>query len=176
MSKEIDFVLRNIFLVKLKLSEKLAKFCLVNAGLILHGPPGSGKSFLARAISRVWQQVDSQISVRFVRGPELFNQYVGKTEENVRGLFDEALENLQLYDEKKVELRQHLIIIDEIDSMFGVRGSDASSQAVDRATAMFISMLDDLDLRQNLFIIGTTNRFDLIDPAIARKGRLGHHL
>lgn len=76
-------------------------------------------------------------------------------------------------DEKLV---QHLIIIDEIDSMFGSRGADSTSPAADRATAMFISMMDDLDLRTNLFIIGTTNRFDLCDPAVIRPGRLGLHL
>lgn len=71
---------------------------------------------------------------------------------------------------------QHLIIIDEIDSMFGSRGVDSSSAAANRATAMFISMMDDLNLRSNLFVIGTTNRFDLVDPAVVRSGRLGLHL
>ena len=60
--------------------------------------------------------------------------------------------------------------------MFGSRGSDSSTGTADRATAMFISMLDDLSLRANLFFIGTSNRFDLVDPAVIRMGRLGLHL
>lgn len=68
------------------------------------------------------------------------------------------------------------MIIDEIDSMFGTRGLDKSTGAADRATAAFISGMDDLRLRQNLFFIGTTNRYDLVDPAVVRSGRLGLHL
>ena len=60
--------------------------------------------------------------------------------------------------------------------MFGLRGSDSSTGTTDRATAMFISMMDDLSLRANLFFIGTSNRYDLVDPAVIRKGRLGFHL
>jgi len=86
------------------------------------------------------------------------------------------LANLQDHAEGKAELRQYLVIIDEIDAMFGTRGNDTSSAAADRATAMFISMMDDQSLRSNLFVIGTTNRFDLVDLAVSRKGRLGLHL
>ena len=93
----------------------------------------------------------------------------------MRELFKKALENLQDQDEG-AELRQHLVIIDEIDSMFGSRGVDSSSAAADRATAMFIAMMDEVKLRQNHFVIGTTNRFDLVDPAVIRKGRLGLRL
>ena len=167
MSVEVDFVLRHLFQAKLLTNPGLAKFCQVNGGMLMHGPPGSGKSFLARAIGRVWKRVDQTLQVRFVHGPELFNELVGKTEEAVRDLFNEARENPN---------EQHLVIIDEIDAMFGARGHDSSSGATDRATAMFISMMDDLSLRENLFFIGTTNRFDLVDSAVVRKGRLGLHL
>jgi SpoVK/Ycf46/Vps4 family AAA+-type ATPase len=61
--------------------------------------------------------------------------------------------------------------------MFGVRGGDdGASGACDRATAMFLSMMDDVRLRSNFFCIGTTNRYDLVDPAVIRSGRLGLHL
>ena len=68
------------------------------------------------------------------------------------------------------------MIIDEIDAMFGTRGMDSSGGAADRATAMFISMMDDIRLRKNLFVIATTNRYDMVDPAVSRSGRLGLHL
>jgi SpoVK/Ycf46/Vps4 family AAA+-type ATPase len=60
--------------------------------------------------------------------------------------------------------------------MFGTRGSDSTSGAADRATASFISMMDKKELRSNLFFIGTSNRYDLVDPAVIRKGRIGFHL
>ena len=177
MSSEIDFVIKNLLNAKLRPNNRLGRFLQVNGGMLLHGPPGSGKSYLARAVGKVWSKADPDLQIRFVRGPELFNQFVGKTEESVRELFAEALENIVANKaDSDTPLVQHLVIIDEIDSMFGSRGHDSTSPAADRATAMFISMMDDLDLRTNLFVIGTTNRFDLCDPAVIRPGRLGLHL
>ena len=175
MRTEVAFVLKNLFFARFR-AQKLAQFCQVNGGMLLYGPPGSGKSFLARAVGNVWKRADPGLVVKLVRGPELFNQFVGKTEEAIRALFGEAEANCKDHAAGKAILVQHLVIIDEIDSMFGSRGSDSSSGAADRATAMFISMMDDLSLRSNLFFIGTTNRFDLVDPAVIRKGRLGLHL
>ena len=91
MTSEKDFIMKNIFLPKKNL--RLAKL-QDNAGLLLHGPPGTGKSFLARAIGNVWLRSDSGLKISFVRGPELFSELVGKTEENVRLLFAEALQDL----------------------------------------------------------------------------------
>ena len=142
----------------------------------MHGPPGTGKTLLARAVGNIWKQFDSRLHIELVSGPQLFNQFVGETEKAVRNLFKKALDNLADHDEFGAELIQHLVIVDEIDSMFGCRGVDSSSPAADRAAAQFISMMDDLRLRQNHFIIGTTNRFDLVDPAVIRPGRLGLHL
>lgn len=61
----------------------------------MSGPPGSGKSYLAHAVKEVWERADRELSTRFVRGPELFDSLVGKTEEAVRDLFKPALENLR---------------------------------------------------------------------------------
>ena len=72
MSSEIDFIIKNLFYLKLN-QHKLAKQCQVNGGLLMHGPPGSGKSYLARAVGNVWKRVDPYLSIRIVRGPELFN-------------------------------------------------------------------------------------------------------
>ena len=70
----------------------------VNAGLLLHGPPGTGKSFFARAIGSVWKRSNPELRIRLIRGPELFSEFVGKTEEAVRSVFDGALKNLDEFD------------------------------------------------------------------------------
>ena len=90
----------------------------------------------------------------------------------MRGLFKNSLVNLNSGE----ALQQHLIIIDEIDSLLALRKSDASSGVVDRATCSFLTALDNPDIRTNTFVIGTTNRPELIDPAVIRPGRLGAHL
>ena len=59
----------------------------MDGGLLLHGPPGTGKTLLAHTIGKVWKKVDKDLEIRTVRGPELFNSFVGKTEESVRELF-----------------------------------------------------------------------------------------
>ena len=127
MTIEIDFVIKNLFLSKLK-GKKLNQFCQVNAGMIIHGPPGTGKTNIAEGVGKVWRKYDPKLEIRHVRGPELFDSYVGNTEEKIRDLFKDAIENLE---ERKISeavpLTQHLIIVDEIDAMFGLRGGDSST-------------------------------------------------
>ena len=179
MRREIDFVRQNLFSVKTNpsLAQQLIQLGTYNNGILFYGPPGTGKTYLAEATAKVFQLVDPDLIVRRVRGPELFNQMVGGTETAVRELFAPALESFAKHqDNPEIKLQQHLIVIDEVDSLFGKRGSDQSNSAGDRATAQFISMIDDRNLRQNLFFICTTNRIDMIDSAVLRSGRLGLHL
>lgn len=119
---------------------------------------------------------DPELRVRRIHGPELFSELVGKTEQSIRDLFKEAQENHDNHEKGESPLYQYLIIIDEIDAMFGTRGKDLSSGVADRSTASFISMMDKLHLRKNLFFMATTNRYDMVDPAVSRQGRLGLHL
>ena len=70
----------------------------VNGGILIHGPPGTGKSFFARAIGNVWSRADKNLKKSFIRGPELFNELVGKTEESVRLLFKDAINNLEDFE------------------------------------------------------------------------------
>ena len=178
MTREKEFVMQYVLHPKFNLAllSRLARLGTLNGGVLFYGPPGSGKTFLAKKTAQIWARADPTLSVRFIRGPELFDKMVGKTEETVREIFADAEKNIIDVAKGGASLRQHLVIIDEIDSMFGVRGKDQSSGVADRATATFISMMDDVNLRQNLFIIGTTNRYDMVDPAVVRSGRLGLHL
>ena len=72
MSNEIDFCIKNLLNAKLR-NNRIGRFLQINGGMLLHGPPGSGKSYLARAVGKVWTKADPSLKIRFVRGPELFN-------------------------------------------------------------------------------------------------------
>ena len=92
MTHEIGFVMENLFTPKF--SAKLARYGMANGGMLLYGPPGTGKTCLAHAIESVWRRADPNLVAKTVKGPELFSELVGKTEENVRGLFKDSEANL----------------------------------------------------------------------------------
>ncbi|KAH9422186.1 peroxisomal assembly protein [Dermatophagoides pteronyssinus] len=135
------------------------------SGILLHGPPGTGKTLLAKAVA-------SQCCVNFisVKGPELISKYVGQSEENVRTLFAQARLSSPA-----------LIFFDELDSLAPSRGRSGDSGGVmDRVVSQLLAELDGINSRQKLsdelsspivFVIGATNRVDLIDSALLRPGR-----
>uniref|UniRef100_A0A1B6LY61 Peroxisomal ATPase PEX6 n=1 Tax=Graphocephala atropunctata TaxID=36148 RepID=A0A1B6LY61_9HEMI len=130
---------------------------LKRSGLLLHGPPGTGKTLLAKAVA-------SQCSHNFlsVKGPELLNMYVGQSEHNVRDLFALA----------KVA-SPCIVFFDELDSLAPNRGRSGDSGGVmDRVVSQLLAEMDDLGEAGDVFILGATNRPDLIDPALLRPGRL----
>ncbi|KAK4281067.1 hypothetical protein QN277_012606 [Acacia crassicarpa] len=127
------------------------------SGVLLYGPPGTGKTLLAKAVA-----TECSLNFLSVKGPELINMYIGESEKNVRDIFQKARSS-----------RPCVIFFDELDSLAPARGASGDSGGVmDRVVSQMLAEIDGLnDSAQDLFIIGASNRPDLIDPALLRPGR-----
>lgn len=141
-------------------------------GILLYGPPGCGKTMLAKAVAkslaeRVRERTGRDIKGYFlnVKGPELLNKYVGETERKIREVFTKA-------KEKAREDIPVVIFFDEMDALFRLRGSGISSDVETTIVAQFLSELDGVETLRNVIVIGASNRQDLIDPAVLRPGRI----
>lgn len=139
-------------------------------GMLLYGPPGCGKTLIARQIGKVLNAREPKI----VNGPEILDKFVGGSEEKVRMLFvDAEKEQREMGDESML----HIIIFDEMDAIMKTRGSTRDSTgAVDNVVNQLLSKIDGVDSLDNILIIGMTNRKDMIDEAILRPGRLEIHI
>ncbi|EAZ63155.2 cytoplasmic protein involved in protein transport between ER and Golgi ATPase [Scheffersomyces stipitis CBS 6054] len=147
-----------------EIAEKLDyKHC---KGLLLFGPPGTGKTLIARKLSKMLNGREPKI----VNGPEMLSKYVGASEENIRNLFKDAE---QEYKQKGEDSDLHVIIFDELDSVFKQRGSGKSdgTGVGDNVVNQLLSKMDGVDQLNNILVIGMTNRLDLIDTALLRPGR-----
>lgn len=127
------------------------------SGVLLYGPPGTGKTLLAKAVA-----TECSLNFLSVKGPELINMYIGESEKNVRDIFQKAR-----------SARPCVIFFDELDSLAPARGASGDSGGVmDRVVSQMLAEIDGLnDSSQDLFIIGASNRPELIDPALLRPGR-----
>lgn len=133
-------------------------------GMLLYGPPGCGKTALARQLGKLLNCAEPKI----VNGPSLLSKYVGESEENTRKLFAEAIE-----DQKKGRENLHLIICDEFDAIGKKRGLRTSDTGVsDQIVNTFLTMIDGVTSLNNILLVCMTNRRDLIDEALLRSGRL----
>jgi transitional endoplasmic reticulum ATPase len=130
-------------------------------GVMLYGPPGTGKTLLAKAVAN--QAESNFISIK---GPELLNKFVGESEKGIREVFSKARENAPT-----------VIFFDEIDSIAGERGRNASDSGVgERMVSQLLTELDGLETLEDVVVIATSNRPDLIDSALLRPGRLDRHV
>ncbi len=129
-------------------------------GMVLYGPPGTGKTLLARQIGKMLNAREPKI----VNGPEVFNKYVGGSEENVRKLFADAEKEQK---DKGDESQLHIIILDELDAMVRQRGSGGAgaTSAGDNVVNTLLAKLDGVEQLNNILVIGMTNRLDMIDEA-----------
>ncbi len=141
-------------------------------GILLYGPPGCGKTLIAKAVANslarsIEQRTGRRTAAYFlnVKGPELLNKYVGETEHKIREVFKKARE-------KASEDVPVVIFFDEMDSLFRMRGSGISSDMEATVVAQFLSEIDGVESLNNVIVIGASNRQDLIDPAVLRPGRL----
>jgi len=139
-------------------------------GMLLFGPPGCGKTLIARQIGKALNAREPKI----VNGPEILNKYVGGSEEKIRELFAEAeKEQIEMGDNSML----HIIIMDEMDAICKQRGTVRDGTGVsDSVVNQLLSKIDGVDSLNNILLIGMTNRKDMIDDALLRPGRLEVHV
>ncbi len=142
-------------------------------GILLYGPPGCGKTLIAKAVANSLSKKVSQVTGKpaarsyflNIKGPERLNQYVGETERQIRLVFQRARE-------KSEEGVPVIVFFDEMDSLFRTRGTGISSDMESTIVPQLLAEIDGVETLRNVIVIGASNREDLIDPAILRPGRL----
>ena len=144
-------------------------------GVLLYGPPGCGKTLIAKAVANSLAKKMAEVRGEDAReaksyflnikGPELLNKFVGETERHIRLIFQRARE-------KASEGTPVIVFFDEMDSIFRTRGTGVSSDVETTVVPQLLSEIDGVEGLENVIVIGASNREDMIDPAILRPGRL----
>lgn len=155
LSKEIE-VLKNAIHLPLHQPSLFRDFGVTPPrGVLLHGPPGTGKTMLLRCVANA-----SNAHVLTINGPSIVSKYLGETEAALRDIFDEA-----------IRYQPSIIFIDEIDSIAPNRASDDSGEVESRVVATLLTLMDGMGATGRLVVVGATNRPNCIDPALRRPGR-----
>ena len=128
-------------------------------GVLLYGPPGTGKTLLAKAVAN-----ESGANFHYIAGPEIMNKYYGESEKQLRRIFEEAKKNAP-----------SIIFIDELDSIASKR-EELTGEVERRVVAQLLSLLDGLEKRGQVVVMGATNRINAIDPALRRPGRFDREM
>lgn len=141
-------------------------------GLLLYGPPGCGKTLIAKAVANSIAKKLGHLKGKDIRsyflhikGPELLNKYVGESERQIREVFAKA-------KEKASHGHPVIVFFDEMDALFRTRGTGISSDIESTIVPQFLSEIDGVESLRDVIVIGASNRQDLIDPAVLRPGRL----
>jgi len=171
LDSEFNEIFRRAFASRIWPSHIIKQMGITHVrGMLLYGPPGCGKTLIARQIGKVLNAREPKI----VNGPEILDKFVGGSEEKVRELFAEAeKEQLEAGDHSML----HIIILDEMDAICKSRGTVRDGTGVsDSVVNQLLSKIDGVDSLNNILLIGMTNRKDMIDDALLRPGRLEVHV
>ena len=167
LGKEFKEIFRRAFASRVYPKDVIEKLGIRHVkGILLYGPPGCGKTLIARKIGEALKARPPKI----INGPEILNKYVGGSEEKIREQFADAEEEYRKLGE---DSELHIIIFDEIDAICKQRGSSRDSTGVgDNVVNQLLAKLDGVEQVNNILVIGMTNRKDMIDDALMRPGRL----
>lgn len=139
-------------------------------GILLFGPPGCGKTLIAKAIANaLGRKTGGRAYFMNIKGPELLSKWVGQTEQYIREVFGRA-------KELATENLPVIVFFDEMDALFPIRGSQISTDTAGTIVPQFTTEMDGIEGLKNVIVVGATNRQDRIDPAVIRPGRFDHKI
>lgn len=171
LNKEFCDIFRRVFAARICPAHVVKALGMKHVrGMLLHGPPGTGKTTIARQLAKFLNAVEPKI----VNGPDVLSKWVGEAEKNIRELFIDAEKDQQLHGDNS---QLHVIILDELDAIGKKRGMSKDGTGVaENIVNQMLAKIDGMNGLNNILLIGMTNRKDMIDPGLLRSGRLELHV